>query len=824
MRYNEFGATFGGPILKNRLFFFTDYQGIRSSNSSPSLNNLVPTAAFRAGDLSVLGMQLHDPSGNPYSKNQVPVGSIAARALEMYPAGNGGSSGQPGVDYYNGSSSATRSINRINPRIDFNLGRSDRIFAVYHYQRDRNDNENALGMATAGTFYQTNDADTITAGWTHTFSPTLLNELRFGYDHRNPMRTTNGYGVSSPDDFGISGLPKCNLTDSNGKCGAPTMAIEGYTGVGGGGAMLIEPAGSIQLTNTLTRVMGRHNLRIGGEIRRVSMDNIQPNNLTGNFIFDGQGTGNPFADFLVGYLGKSTVDVQTEYLKSRAWANAVFVQDDWKATPRITLNLGLRWQFDPSFRELNHQTASFNPHTLQWERFGVDGVPEGAMDNHWKEFGPRVGFAWNPRSGLVLRGGYGITFPGYLGHGRAGDAQPSPNLLAATQINPGTYITKLPTINLPNPDAPLTIAQAPYQFYVPRSQAPTYVEQWNLTLEQQVARDTVVQVAYTGSHGVHLPVQYNYNVCQQSRENVAKYGTAAGNMDSPYCGAGNFDALGGFYGDYIYPGWWALSSSSYHALQAKVERRYNNGFYLLSTFTWSKLIDDSSSDWSGFGSLDTPGTDFYNRNSERSVSAGDVPLRWALSPVYELPFGPGKQWLNHGVASQLLGGWRVAGIFILSSGEPLGMSDIGYKYGNAARMITVRPTMIGDPLPSGFHQTLDQWFNSAAFDWSGTKVFSSNLLQTHGSANPAFAFGDAPRFFSNVRGPRYNNLDASLQKDFKVPLGERSRLRFQLDAFNLLNHPQFANPDVNSDANFGRITSTRTSTGRVLQIGLRLAF
>lgn len=822
LRYNEFGATFGGPIFRDKLFFFLDYQGIRTSTSSPAVDYLVPSAAFRNGDLSALSTALTNPAtGQPYPNNQVPVSPIAQKLLQLYPAGNGQSSGQPGVDFWNGTTSVSNPTNRLNPRVDWNAGSHDHIFGVYHFEHSSNRNSSPFGGSLGGTSFGHSYNYASTIGWTHTFSPTTVNDFRLGLSHHDALRTTNGYGVSSPSDFGIEGFPACNLPESNGKCGAPTLSIGGYTGVGGGGGMLAEPSGQMQFSDVLSRVIGRHTLKFGGEIRHASIDNIQPNQLTGSFSFNGNGTGNAFADFLIGYLNKSSAQVQTDYLKVRGWADALFVQDDFKLSPRLTLNLGLRWQYDPSWTSPLKQLANFDPYNLRWERNGVD-APAGAIDTHWKEFAPRVGFAYNPWNGFVVRGGYGITYPGYWGHGRGGDASPSPNVLSTTTIPGGTYLTNLPPFILPAVNAPLDFSQAQYSTYTPRRQPVSYMQQWNFTLEQQVG-NTIFQVGYTGSHGLHLPIQYSYNVCQQSAANIARYGTAAGDMDSPYCGPGNAAALGGFYGDYVYPGWWGLSSSIYHALQVKVERRYSNGLSFLAHFTWSKLIDDSSSDWSGFGSLDSPGTDFYNLRNARSVSAGDVPVRLVVSPIYDLPVGPGRKWLNQGIASQVLGGWRVSGIYTASSGEPVGVTDLGYQYCNAARMYNVQPTMIGDPLPSGFHQTIDHWFNTSAFDWSGTCVYSSNAIQTAGSANPAYTFGNAPRFFSNLRNPMVNNLDFSLQKDFKLPIGEQGKLRFQADAFNALNHTQFGAPDSFPDGNFGRITTTRVSA-RIIQLGLHLYF
>ena len=823
LRYNEFGGSVGGRILRDKLFYFVDAQGIRSPASFPQIALLVPSAAFRSGDLSALTTILRDPAtGQAYPSNHVPVGSIAQKLLQMYPAGNGGPSGQPGVDYWNGVFSTSAPINRFNPRIDWNASSRDRFFGTYHFQHIRVDNSTAFGGTPAGTSFSRINDRAMSIGWTHTFGPALVNDFRFGLSHHDALRTTYGYGVSSPSDFGVSGFPKCDLPDSGGKCGAPTINIGGYTGNGGGSAMLAEPSGQMQFSDTLSKVIGHHTLKIGGEIRRARIDNIQPNQLTGQFSFNGKGTGNPFADFLIGYLNTSSVQVQTDFLETRGWADAAFIHDDFKLSPRLTLNMGLRWQYDPSWTSPLHQLANFDPYRLVWEQNGIN-APEGAIDTHWKEFAPRFGFAWSPRSGLVIRGGYGISYPGYWGHGRAGDAAGSPNVLAKTTIAAGTYISNLPAFKLPKVDAPLAVADGSYSFYTPRQQSPTSVQQWNLTIEKQLSSNTVVQLAYTGSHGVHLPIQYNYNVCQQSALNIAKFGLAARDLDSPYCGPGNALALGGFYGDYVYAGWWGIANSIYHALQAKVEKRYSNGFSFLGTFTWSKLIDDSSSDWSGFGSLDSPGTDFYNRRNERAVSAGDVPLRLLIAPIYELPVGPGKKFLNHGAVSHILGGWRVSGIYSISSGEPLGISDYGYNYCNSARMLTVRPNTIGNPFPSGFHQTIDQWFNTAAFDWSGTCTYSSNLVHNFGSGVPGLEFGTTPRFISNPRAPKVNNLDFSIQKEFKIPLGEQGRLRLRADAFNSLNHTQFNAPDVISDANFGKITSTRTPE-RIFQVGLHLYF
>jgi hypothetical protein len=346
---------------------------------------------------------------------------------------------------------------------------------------------------------------------------------------------------------------------------------------------------------------------------------------------------------------------------------------------------------------------------------------------------------------------------------------------------------------------------------------------WNLTLEKQIGGSTVAQLGYVGSRGTHLPVNYAYNMCQQTRASTAEFGFEA--TTSPFCPAAAEKVLaagGSLFDLVVNPGWWGLSNSGYHSMQAKIERRFSRGFALLANLTWSKLIDDSSSDWGGFWSLDVTGQDFYDRRAERSVSAGDIPVRLTVAPIVELPFGPGRKWLNDGVAGQVLGGWRLSAIYTVSSGSPFGILDNSYGYCNAAHTLANRPNIIGDPLPSGFNQTIERWFNKDAFDFSGNCP-APGLLTPTGPFDTKKAFGNAPRYFSYLRNPGVHNLDFSVQKDFDLP-GELTRLQFRADFFNLPNHPQFAEPigDL-TNGNFGRITRTATSN-RTIQLGLHLYF
>jgi Carboxypeptidase regulatory-like domain/TonB dependent receptor-like, beta-barrel len=844
-KYNEFGGTIGGAIIKDKLFYFTDYQGIRQTGSAPSTGNVVPNADFRSGNLSALCSAGFDSSGNcldttgqiyfPGTTNPVPynkidqINPISQKLLALFPTSTVAGSG-PGTSLASFNSPNKNSLNRFNPRIDYNFSTTDHIYGVFHRQTGQGSIYD-LVVGPAGDQVSRTDDYATTIGWTHTFGSSTLNEFRFGYMHRIGDRGAYGQGFTSPADFGLSGIPNC-LTSvpgtSNGTlCGTPGVTINGFNGLATG-STLYEPATVVQYTDTITKIIGRHSLKMGAEFRHYAIDNYQPNNVTGNFTFNGGATGNGFADFLFGAVSQgSSVQVQNAFVSSRAWASAFFIQDDFKVRPKLTLNLGLRYQIDNSFHETHNGNAFFNPFTAEWEQFGVN-APAATFDRSLVEFGPRVGFAYNPISGFVVRGGYGIMFPGTVGHGRAGDGQPGPNLLASTTFSGGTNWSALPTIVTPDPSKitdPIPInSNVSFQSWAPRKQAPTYIQLWNFTLEKQLGMSTVAQISYVGSHGVHLPVNYGYNICQQTPESAALFGYNA--TTSPYCPKGAAAVLAGggsLYDLVINPGWWGLSSSVYHSLQAKFDRRFSNGFSLLANFTWSKLIDDSSSDWGGFWSLDVLGQDFYNRKSERSVSAGDLPLRLTIAPIYELPFGHGKKYFQNGIASQIIGGWRVAGIYTLSDGYPFGILDNSYGYNNPAHLLEDRPNMIGDPLPAGFQQTTQHWFNTQAFDFSATKP-APGLVNLTGPGDPAKAFGNAPRYFSYIRVPGVNNIDISLQKDFRIPKGEQTRLTFRADFYNALNHPQFASP--NSDptvGNFGTITSTAIPN-RTVQLGLHLYF
>ena len=845
---NEFGGTIGGPFVRNKLFFFSDYQGLRIDASNPVTGVVVPNAAFRAGDLSALCTAGFDAAGacanasqqvrfpgttTPVPFNRIPAGQIspiAGKFLDIWPqsATPGRNAGTSELSFTLPSENA---LNRVNSRIDYQLSSTDQIFGVFHRQWGRSISYRGnLLVGPASQQIERSDDYAVTLGWSRTFTSNLLNNFRLAQMHRIGHRTNPGQGSTSASDFGLQGIPNCLSsvpdTADGTKCGTPGVSVSGFQGFSTG-AVLYEPASTSTISDTVTTLKGRHSLKIGGEARRYAIDNYQPNGLASSFRFTGSRTGNAFADFMFGVINDGFVQVQNAMVSTRAWSYSAFVQDDFKISPNLTLNLGLRWQYDQSFRELNDGLAFFNPFTAQWEQFGVN-APETTFDPSAKQFGPRAGAAWNATPTLVVRAGYGLSYPSAIGHGRAGDGQPGPNMLARTNFPAGANWSALPPITTPDPAAiraPIPVTgNVSFSFWAPREQTPPHYHLWNVTVEKELDSVSLAQLAYVGNRGRNLPINYAYNICQQTRDTTMQFGYAA--TTSPYCpaAAGKVLAAGGsLYDLVVNPGYWGLSSSDYDALQAKFERRFSHGVSLLANFTWSRLMDDSSSDWGGFWSLDVLGQDFYDRAGERSVSAGDIRRRLTVAGIVELPFGPGRRWANDGLASQIIGGWRATGVYTLSSGSPFGITDNSYSYCNASHTLTSRPMMIGDPLPNGFNQTIAAWFDRSAFDFSGTCP-APGLLAPTGAGDPNKAFGNAPRYFSNIRNPGLNNFNFSLQKDFGLPGGDVRRFQFRADFFNLLNRPQFAEPISDpGNAGFGRITTTAVPN-RVVQLGLHLFF
>jgi hypothetical protein len=623
------------------------------------------------------------------------------------------------------------------------------------------------------------------ASYTRTITPAMINEARFGFMHNNFYRTPQNSDLD-PSTF-IPGLP----SPLPGLGGLPEVRINGFRG-------FIDLAGSgdrqrnWELYDNLSWTRGGHSIKIGGEWQRASSlnrANLAP--ARGAFRFDGRYTGNAFADFLLGYpfrTERPTSNPQVEPQNSR-WA--AYIQDDWVVSPKLTLNLGLRYEYAGLFQNSFGDLANFDPDLgklvlisgtpdpafaslpiVRGEELGIDSSNYLKKDRN--NFAPRVGFAWRPfgRSSFVVRSGYGIFYnvnPGYI---NAGIAQNPPFRTAqGFDALPGNT----PSLTMANPfPGTGSITANPNVNAFARDRVNGYMQQWNFTIEGEVLPSTALRASYLGNRGVHLDRLININ------EPLPGPGVIQARR--PYQPFGNIN--------YRESG----RNSLLNQLQLGAIRRLSRGVSFQVEYQLTNALGEQP-----FG-IETPMSQW---NARLDWGHADFIRRHVLTAnyVWDLPFGRGRAFELSGFANALFGGWRLNGILSKGSGEPFSVNFNSTVTGWPSN----RADVVGDPYAGA--RTLDRWFNPAAF------------------AVPAqFTFGNSPRNF--LWGPGYFTWDTSLIKNTAIT--ERLNFEFRAEFFNVLNHPSFNAPSGNAanisvPAQTGRITSTFT-TARDIQFGARLSF
>lgn len=816
LRQNQFGGSLGGPVLKSRLFFFLNYEGTRQQIPTTK-SQLVPDTATRGGDLTnVLGATpAHDPyTGLPFPGNKIPSNELDAAAQfflnpDILPLPN-----QPDGRTFVYSPAQTLDVDQGNVRIDYQIGSNDQLFG--RFSITDSDMKNPGGIPVAGGTTATVNTKNAAVSYAHIFSPKLFNEVHFGLGRLYFANTPQGLGTNYTTQAGILGFDETSKLYP----GFPTI-FPGDYGVLWGNifAPLINPTETYQLSDLVTWNKGKHALTMGFDMRHFHLSSTNAAFSRGMFFFNGQYTGNGFADFLTGNPSSGLRDFPRNTFGETDFSFPLFVQDDWRVSDNLTLNLGLRYDLAAAPVQDLGQNSYFDENAGKWivsvyknglPNLTTQGIAQDAYNQYAsdiitakqaglsnnlqtiskKTFAPRIGFAYRPFGGTktVVRAGYGIFYQLASGNQTVSSAIINIPFIYDTSRT-GSAAPAVPTqggnfenfFNFPfGAGGGALVSQQDLSIH------PPYGQQWNLAVQHELTPTLSLQLAYVGNKGTHIETQIPFNYPRwQGGINIGP--------QQPFVGEGtSFTNVG---------------NSIYHALQATVEKRYSFGLYFLSNFTWSKLINDGSYDDNtviGQGGVQDPA----NLRLDRGLGSQDVAFRSVTSAIYSLPFGRGMQF-GHDIPRALdyaVGGWRLSIIARMQSGSPFTPTENTSPFGPGAGYGT-RPNRVASGKLS--HPTINEWFDVSAF-----------------TVNPddSGVFGTSGR--NILRGPGEDIWDASLMKDFHFT--ERTFLSLRLDAFNAFNHPWFAQPNANIQSGAGvsgAITSTATTTNsRELQGSLKIYF
>jgi len=793
LKFNQFGGTFGGPIVHNKTFFFGSYEGYREGRGL-TRQTIVATAQERAGDFSFLKKPLIDPqTGLQFPGNVIPSNLIdpaATRLLTLMPMPNIPGAG-PRQNNYVSSPVNQTNYDQYMVRGDHTVNERWSVF-YRHFVQDNNVFNPFQGSNTANYigFPQTTISRPQhgTGGVNAVFSSALLNEFRIGYSRSRSVGSN--LPLLNPMDYGINyGRPQ----NAIGGLGLPDIEINGISGIGN---TVQGPSIGIyqeyEVSDVLTLVKGRQNIRIGGTWRPGKEDIDNGFFVVGRYVFNGTYTGDTLADFL---LGKAA---EFDYGQGRTrmvmvnqnWGT--FFQDDWKVRDNLTFNLGMRYDYYSPITDSLGQTSTFiidqpptgQPQSGQGEVItaGTHGLPKnGTYYPYRKNFQPRGGFSWDVTGDgkVALRGGVGL-FSNQLR-----------NNLTLQQILSYPFYQQ-PVVrdtSLSNPIKPVTIPLVGQLYVTDPNIVTPYSVVYNVDAQWQFTTNTILEVAYVGNHG--------YDLLQFRELNQPIYvpgQTTQANKDL-------FRPFPGFTSILRSSNW---GTSNYNGVETSVTRRFTNGLQFQASYVASRSMDTSSRFHSGATNrtyLMMP-QDTNDVNAEYAPSEYDARHRVVLSEIYELPFGVNKRWLRSGPAAAVLGNWTVASISTFQSGFPYTIydgSDPCLRAGNWTP--SCRPNLVGDP--NAGPKTAAEWFDIAAFQRA-----------------PAGQSGNAPR--NSVRGPGMINTDLSFIK--RVPFGNTRAVDIRIEGFNIFNRVNLGVPVTDlSSSSFGRIQSTATNA-REFQFGMKIRF
>jgi hypothetical protein len=815
--WNQFGGSVGGPIRRNKMFVFGDYQGTRSRQGGQRTAT-VPNDAFRNGDFSSLSVPIFDQATGDASGagrtqfpgNRIPanrINPVARNLLSILPGAN--LSQATDVNYVGGGT-VQQDSNQWDVRYDYNIGDNDKVFARYTYFGSHLDNppvfgKEAGGLAVGSLSPQTGDyrSQQAAVNYTRTFTPTLLTELRAGFLRFRLDGYQSDAGLNTNDKVGIPGINSDDILTQ----GLAGINVQGPVGawfmgiLSGVGIPRLDRTTGLQLVNNWTKIRGSHQFRWGADIRQNRFEFIAVNASTrGNFQFapavtgsaDVAGSGLGMATFLLGMPSAFDRAVLRGYTSERMLRSAFYWQDIWRVTPKLTLNYGLRYDY------IGPDTAA-NPGGLV--NFDIDsgdlllaGLGDVSMTanvkSDWNNLAPRLGLAYKLTSKTVIRAGFGRSY--FISNYGGGfyfltSTYPIATQQTISQANIRSAVFPIengpPAAALPQfPDSGrLPAPRGQLLKHRPYDNQSEYVDSWNLSVEHQLASNLSVSIAYVGNVGRQLWRTLNINAAQpgvgpllQRRPYFQRYGLDTTIQNGCNC-----------------------ENSSYHGLEWVISKRFSQGYSINSAFTWSKAID----------ARDAPNPAF--RQSGRGLSQYDRAVSWVVSHSWELPYGKGMKWGSDasGVRQAVLGGWKFHGVTTAQSGFPFTPTLSNNSTLNAD--FTQRPDIVGEyKLPDRDRQ---RWYDPGAF-----------------AAPQCCRLGNAGT--NIIRGPKLVTADWAFGKDFLF--GEQRRLEFRWENFNFFNHANLALPVSQVDSPIaGRIlglAGSQTFGGagvvpmRRMQFGLRL--
>jgi len=860
LRYNQFGGSLGGHLIKDRAFFFGNYEGYRAVQGSSRVAT-VPVAEERQGDYSntrtatgVL-IPIYDPATtrrdstgtlvrDRFSNNIIQQGRldpVAQKVLQLIPLPNHTPTNAftNSLNYQTQVLPTTKS-NQYHARVDYRFGSNNSLFVRFSsfshtpFQKQ---------VIFPGSMYGRLDNmvnKNIALSDTHTFSPTLINEFRVGVVRQAFSFRDASYGMGYPRKLGLPDTVPDDVI--------PTVGISGYTSVGYG---IVGYRGSLNwnFQEAVTKIRGNHTLKFGVEHRILQGSNRQTANPSGNFSFTAaltgdpvkpSGTGSSVASMVLGSVRTASVDL-SQGITMQAYSTSLYAQDDWKLTRRLTVNLGLRHDYQAQPVERHNRLLQFDLNgkssvsglTGRTVYAGLDGQPRQWRDGNYTAFGPRFGFAWDMFGGgkTVLRGGYGVYYPFsfYLSGSFGSEGLGFASMTTSYQPAGGDY--NYPAFQFKNgfpyaPPQPLGVKGGPDAFlgqsapYTETIGPAAYAQQWSLSLQRQLPGKWLVDATYSGNKGTHfISPGYNWNDLDPQYLSLGR--SLQNLVPNPYAGKvpgalgaatitrrqsllpfpyySSVDITNPHAGNYIS-----------HLFLLSVQKKSAHGLSLMFSYTGGKNISDP---------MTLPGGDFaennarmkgyqdakFNRGLDRSVDPESISQRAVVSAVYELPFGTGKRWNpSNSVARKVVKGWQASTIGTIQAGLPIAVTG-------ANNFLANRPNSTGQSAKLD-HRTTAQWFNTATF-----------------INPPDYTQGNISRTLPDVQSPGTLGWDISLVKNTAIT--ERFSVQFRAEAFNALNHVNLglpnsafvAGPDgKNSSGSFGTITSARDP--RQIQFGLKLRF